>query len=338
LMALPADERPGADQLSFVLLGDPNNPDGGMLSRFDVPGLPAPTIPSLGVTFNGATPAETPWDTAIYTTEYDGFADFPKYPINLLADLNALAGILTVHGAQYYLTDAPLATAIRLPVSADYDGDTTYWMIPTEQLPLTELIAMIPVVGQPLADLLEPDLRVLVNLGYGSDPDVGWSTTGANLPTPFGLFPSLDSEQFNAVLQALATGAQQGFEAFVGDLSHLSLTDGTQSASDMANLFDTPDPSSLPSLTDIVNALSGAVSSAYATLLPTADIVNALITTLPAFDISLFFHELMTGDLLDAVGLPVAATVGLTTIAIGFELFPIANALADISADLGALF
>jgi hypothetical protein len=346
LLALPAVERPGADQLSFVLLGDPNNPDGGLLSRFDVPGLQTPTIPSLGVTFNGATPAETPWDTAIYTGEYDGFADYPKYPINLLADVNALAGILLVHGAGHYLTESRLATAIPVATSDDYTGNTTYWMIPYPdgQLPLTDLIANIPVVGRPLADLLEPDLEVLVNLGYGPDPDIGWSTTGANLPTPFGLFPSLTAEQSEAILQALGAGAQQGFEAFVGDLSHLSLTGGTQSGSDIANLFDETDPSALPSLTDmpsltdIVNAFSGAASSAYAALLPTADIVNALTTTAPAFAVSLFAQELAAGDLLDAVGLPLAAVVGLGSFAAGVELYAIANATSGVSDSLEALF
>jgi hypothetical protein len=29
--------------------------------------------------------------------EYDGFADFPQYPLNVLADLNAIAGLLYVH-------------------------------------------------------------------------------------------------------------------------------------------------------------------------------------------------------------------------------------------------
>ncbi|MGH3564092.1 MAG: PE-PPE domain-containing protein, partial [Mycobacterium sp.] len=98
LLGLPVSQQPNADQLSFVLLGDPSNPHGGLLERFDVPvGGSSPTIPSLGITFSGATPSDTPWDTAIYSGEYDGYADFPRYPINLLADLNAVLGILFVH-------------------------------------------------------------------------------------------------------------------------------------------------------------------------------------------------------------------------------------------------
>ena len=49
---------------------------------------------------------------------------------------------------------------------------TNYYMIPTQNLPLLDPLRAIPVVGTPLADLLQPDLRVLVNLGYG-DPNFG---------------------------------------------------------------------------------------------------------------------------------------------------------------------
>ncbi|MGH3562803.1 MAG: PE-PPE domain-containing protein, partial [Mycobacterium sp.] len=119
LLALPADQRPSPEQLSFTLLGDPNNPNGGMLQIFDLPALQdaagnGPTIPSLGVTFDGATP-DSIYPTTITTLEYDGFADFPRYPIDLLADLNAVAGIQYVHDQYPELTQAQLDSAITLP-------------------------------------------------------------------------------------------------------------------------------------------------------------------------------------------------------------------------------
>ncbi|WP_156803122.1 PE-PPE domain-containing protein, partial [Mycobacterium gordonae] len=61
--------------LNFVLVGNEMNPNGGMLARF-----PNLTLPTLGLDFYGATPSNTPYDVAIYTQEYDGFADFPRYP------------------------------------------------------------------------------------------------------------------------------------------------------------------------------------------------------------------------------------------------------------------
>ena len=50
---------PTGAQLGFNLLGDPMNPNGGLLERFV--GL---TIPSLGLDFYGATPSNTPWTSA----------------------------------------------------------------------------------------------------------------------------------------------------------------------------------------------------------------------------------------------------------------------------------
>lgn len=204
------DPNPG--QLSFVLLGDPNNPNGGLLERADLPPGTDPGIPSLSITFSGATPV-TDYPTEIYTAEYDGFADFPRYPINLLSDLNALLGILFVH--TQYPDVTKLSEAVQVPTSLGYGGDTTYWMIPTDDLPLLDPLRSIPVVGNPLSDLLQPDLQVLVNLGYG-DPDYGWVNEDANVPTPAGVFPSLvDLEKVPGLL---ASGTQEGIQKFVSDL------------------------------------------------------------------------------------------------------------------------
>ncbi len=74
-LAAMGSAAPSATQLNFVLVGNEMNPNGGMLARF-----PNLIIPSLGLTFYGATPSDTIYPTAIYTQEYDGFADFPRYP------------------------------------------------------------------------------------------------------------------------------------------------------------------------------------------------------------------------------------------------------------------
>jgi hypothetical protein len=79
-----------------------------------------------------------------------------------------------------------------------------------------------------------------------------------------------------------------------------------------------PPPSD--TLTGIVNAFSDAASNLYGTLLPTADIINALITTLPAEDATNFGYELSQGNLLDAVGLPIAADLGLGSMLGLFEV------------------
>lgn len=88
--ALMAQSDPPAD-ISFVTIGDPTNSDGGLLAK-----LPHVHIPVLDATIPRA-PVETPYDTTEIVHEYDGYADFPDNPLNLLADLNALAGVIYLH-------------------------------------------------------------------------------------------------------------------------------------------------------------------------------------------------------------------------------------------------
>lgn len=191
---------PTATELGFVLLGNPMNPNGGLLERFV--GL---SLPSLGQTFYGATPSNTVWPTHIYTLEYDGIADWPQYPINIISDLNAFAGLYYVHGLYPFLDPSALPPGynlVQLATSPGYTGNTTYSMITAPHLPLLQPVRQIPLLGNTIADLVEPDLRVLVNLGYG-DPAHGYSTGPADVPTPFGLVPPVDPQ---TVLAALVTG------------------------------------------------------------------------------------------------------------------------------------
>ncbi|WP_409436028.1 PE-PPE domain-containing protein [Mycobacterium sp. SMC-14] len=333
LLALPADQQPTADQLSFVLLGAPNNPNGGLFERFNVLDDGSyPTIPSLGITFNGAIPEDAPWATSVYTLEYDGYADFPKYPINFLADLNAVLGIIYEHTIYPNLTAEQLGTAIELPMSEGYDGNTQYFMIPSEILPLLMPLQSIPVLGMPLYDLLEPAMRVLVNLGYGSITD-GWSSGPADVASTFELFPT--DLNWGEVLTALANGAQEGWTNFVDDLSNLSFPSAADFLGDSAGDLTS---FALPSLTEIVNTFSSIASTAYAALLPTADILNALLTTAPAYAFDVFAQELAEGDILNAVGLPIAGIIGLGTLGAGFEFLALNGAIRDITADLQSLF
>lgn len=326
MMTLPTAEQPTADQLSFVLLGNVSNPNGGFLSRFDVPGAFL-MLPSLGITFSGATPADAPWQTAVYTTEYDGYADFPKYPINLLSDINAVMGTMSVHGAYPGLTAQQMATAIELPVSSGYSGNTEYFMIPTQLLPILQPLLGIPVIGQPLYDLLEPDMRILVNLGYGNLTH-GWDQGPADVATPFGVLPDVS---LGDLVNALVQGAEQGIGAFAGDLSHVSLSAAAeQMGAALSN--------GLPSFAELVDVFTAVTSTAYSTLLPTADIINALITTLPAYDLELFVDGLSRLDLVDALGMPVAASVGLSTMLAGVEYQALSGAAATIAQDLSYIF
>lgn len=197
--ALMAAGSPYQGHLNFVLIGNPNNPVGGILERF--PGF---YIPFLDVAFNGATPPNSPYPTSIYTYQYDGIADLPQYPLNLVSDLNAFMGYFFVHSSYPDLTATQVGTAVQLPTSPDYTGNTKYYMFMTQNLPLLEPIRAIPYAGPPIADIFQPDLRVLVDLGYG---DYGPGANYANIPTPAGLF---DLPNPFTVIPDLALGAVQG--------------------------------------------------------------------------------------------------------------------------------
>src|SRR6202012_2314379 len=147
----------------------------------------------------------------IYTIEYDGFADFPQYPIDVFSDVNAFLGIIELHGGYPFLTPLQINGATQLATVAP--TQTQYYIVDTGKFPLTDFIRDIPVVGNPIADLVEPDLKVLVDLGYGST-DLGYSTNPANVPTPFGVLPPVSPLQ---VFGALAAGTQQGVSAFAAD-------------------------------------------------------------------------------------------------------------------------
>jgi hypothetical protein len=173
LATLPPDARPSPSQLSFVLIGDPDNPDGGLFER-----IAGVYVPALGAEGYGATPDDL-YPSVIYTLQYDGFADFPQYPLDIPADLNADLGIFLVHPTYPDLTPEQVATGVVEPVTPA-DTDTTYILIPTQNLPLLDLLQ--GVVPAPLLDLIEPPLRDIINLGY--DP-----TAPANVPAPATLFP-----------------------------------------------------------------------------------------------------------------------------------------------------
>jgi hypothetical protein len=152
LQALPAALRPDSNLLNFMLLADPNNPMGGVLTHL---------IPGFG-TFHFPTPLTTSYATSIFTLQYDAIADFPAHPLWLPSDLNALLGFLNLHGSVPYLPAAQVASAIQSQI-----GNISFYFMPTAQLPLLDPLRMfVPILGNPLADLLQPFLKPIVDLGY----------------------------------------------------------------------------------------------------------------------------------------------------------------------------
>ncbi len=342
-----------AKQLGFVLVGDETNPNGGIISRFEVPGATL-SLPSLGATFNEAPTASNTYSTAVYSQEYDGFADFPQYPIDLLSDLNAYFGVFTQHFSYGDLTPQQISSAVALPTM----GPTTtrYYMVRSANLPLLAPVRLVPVIGDPLADLLQPALKVLVNLGYGSITN-GWSLGPANVPTPFSVFPKNINP--SGVLTALAGGVVQGVANAVNDLKSPKLLDTSPLSGLLAGLHTIGDtPSNNPTLLQLlagfatlanagvpvsadgglVNTLTGLVSGDLSLALPLADTALAIGVSLPQYNVQLFGSQSAKGNPLRALGMSIAADFAQVPYAGIFGgLFPIVGAAATTVTQLAEL-
>jgi len=237
--------------LVFVLAEDLNNPDGGFFTR--LPGFGGVTLP--------ATPADTPYTTDIYSIEYSGASDFPQYDGNIYADLNAADGYLDLHpyllpGWPAYFTPSELAGAVAENVSNT--GNTSYFLIPTQDLPILNGLRDAPGAPSAPADLIQPDMRVLVDLGYN------W-TGDANVVTPATMTdPTIDTPVVDAYLQA---GADQGMIAALVDSGVLPQSDLTA----LANLY--------PYVPDVADLQKGALTATSDTAAQTDATTSASLLT-----------------------------------------------------------
>lgn len=177
--------------VSFVLIGNPNRPNGGVLSRFQ-----GQQIPILGVTFDGATPTNTNFKTVDVTRQYDGWSDFPLNPLNPFATANAVAGIYYVHGDYQ---SVGLGSAVY---QGSY-GDTQYYMIPSNRLPLLMPLAAAG-VPDPVLAVVDAPTRVLVESGYDRTVSPGQPTAVNVL-----YFPNPAQTGVNFIV-AIPTGLDDG--------------------------------------------------------------------------------------------------------------------------------
>ena len=200
-----ADQYPNGDgpDIEFVLIGDENLPNGGLAARF--PGL---YVPIIDLTLNGPAPTDTQFHTTEFVRQYDGFADFPLYPINLAADANAVLGFVYVHSR--YLDPGPGEP----PPIHTTTGDTDYYFYPTDNLPLFGPLRTIG-VPEPVIDVVEPVAKVLVEQGYDRNIPLGE-------PTPARLIPPINPVKLTGdLVDAVGEGANNATK-----LTPKSLTDG----------------------------------------------------------------------------------------------------------------
>ncbi|MEW2481810.1 PE-PPE domain-containing protein [Mycobacterium sp. NPDC049093] len=165
-----------ADNYEFLLLGDPYQPNGGILARF----ASWSELPVLGdiFPFGRPGPSDSPFKTTFYQNQYDGIADFPAY-FNVLSIANALAGQVFEHAFPGYVLEYPDApNAVTTQV-----GNTTYVTLPQYLPLLAPLRIPAALIGaERFVDAIDPVLRVFVEMGYDrtADPsrvkEFGWIT------------------------------------------------------------------------------------------------------------------------------------------------------------------
>jgi PE-PPE domain len=178
-----------AHNYEFVFIGDPYQPNGGILARFSS----WSDVPVLGDLFplGRPGPSDSPFKTTYYQNQYDGFADFPAY-FNVLAIANALAGIVFEHVFPGYVLehpDSPDAVTTQI-------GNTTYVMFPKHLPLLAPLRIPASLIGaERFVDAMEPVLRVFIEMAYdrAADPsqvkEFSWVTPSEKIHEALGELP-----------------------------------------------------------------------------------------------------------------------------------------------------
>lgn len=153
---------------------------------------------------------DTPWDTLLVSGEYDGIADFPDNPFNVLALLNALEGAQSRHvdAAFYDVTSNPV---YYKTVTNSYGAEVTYVVIPSERLPLLNDLYESDAWSPGAVAWLEKALRPVIDSAYKrhwpSQQD-DWTYGIAPMPVPPNK-PSASAEGESSLNEELSKAVQR---------------------------------------------------------------------------------------------------------------------------------
>ena len=179
-------------------------------------GSAGPLSPGLALLFNGATPPERALpQIQVFTNQYDGVSRLPGVPAERGERTPTPVFRVPVRRRHDYAPYAPYTTPIQLAYIARLHREHHLVHVRPRLgicRCLTPLREFVPApFGNALADLLQPDLRVIVDMGYGSGeyPD---------LPTPARL---IEIPNPSTIIPDLAAGAIQGPQAALVDLGLL---------------------------------------------------------------------------------------------------------------------
>ncbi len=175
IMALPPEQRP--TDVTFVLIGDPTSPQGilhWLPGRVPVIGAGPVDVP------------DTPYNTIIVNREYDGWADFPDRPWNLVSTANAVLGIVFVHGQYGELGPIDLSTIPPENTTETVNsagGKTTTYLAPTDKLPLVQVLRDLG-VPESIVKSIEQPLKQIVDAGYSRNDDADQAVRSVEATKP----------------------------------------------------------------------------------------------------------------------------------------------------------
>lgn len=192
-----AENNPDAD-IDFVFLGSANTPNGGIFARFPWLKVPFVDIESDGALEPG------PFKSTVINTEYDTYGDFPAY-FNPLALANSIAAIRYAHPDQYYDEVDPASLDDPNKVIKTQVGNTTYYLVRAEHLPLLQPLRDLtnPIGASFVLDAIEPTLRLFIDMAYDRE-------TSPGTVKPFSFFtpPKNIIDAFKKLPGAIEEGAE----------------------------------------------------------------------------------------------------------------------------------
>lgn len=196
--ALLADDptAPPADQVVFVVYGSAYHGN-GILTHF-----PAGTyIPFFDVTVTR--PVESQYDTIVVIGEYDGVADFPDRPWNLVALANSALAMIFVHTPSAYTSPADVPAENITVTTNSRQATTTTYFLPARVLPLTQPLRLLGVPGF-LVDQLDAVLRPVVDSAYVRHDPTPTGTAQTTQPAVSKTMPDKASEPSDTISAAAA--------------------------------------------------------------------------------------------------------------------------------------
>jgi pimeloyl-ACP methyl ester carboxylesterase len=156
-LANSGPDAPSTDDIRFVLIAPP---EAGIAEYFKE----GTFIPLLNYRISRV--PESKYHTTIVIGEYDGWADPPDRPWNVVSLANAVMGMAFVHGPPISAADPASVPKANTTVRTNSLGGTVVThLVPTENLPLTQPLRLIGIPDK-VVDRADRVLRPIVDAGY----------------------------------------------------------------------------------------------------------------------------------------------------------------------------